>query len=52
VQTGSVAKETGKVEIVPGVEGPKRVVFEIVLTTGEIAQVDIRFDQDQRRYIL
>ena len=45
-------KETGKVEIVPGVKGPKRVVFEQVLTTGEIIQVDIRFDQDQRRYIL
>jgi hypothetical protein len=52
VQTGRVAKETGKVEIVPGVEGPKRVIFDIVLTTGELTRVDIRFDQDQRRYIL
>lgn len=53
MHTGSVAKETGKVEIVPGVEGPKRVVFEDLPTTGgSTFRLDIRFDQDQRRYIV
>jgi hypothetical protein len=46
-----VARETGKVEIVPGVEGPKRVLFEDLTTDGITFRADIRFDQDQRRYI-
>jgi hypothetical protein len=51
VHTGSVARQTGKVEIVPGVEGPKRVVFEDLTTGGITFRLDIRFDPDQQRYI-
>ena len=35
----------------PGVEGPKRVVFEDLTTGGITFRLDIRFDPDQQRYI-
>lgn len=45
-------KPTGKVEIVPGVEGPRRVVADgFPVPGGAVATVDVRFDDAAHAYV-